>query len=131
MAQALNYYYDIMIDGSDPLNNKDIGYLKDVQAVIESMRNLILTEPGQRVMEPEFGMNLKRFLFDFVDDPTAVLIQIEIQHKLERYEPDRIRNVEVQVEPRPDDHTYIVTIYFDISLTAERQKAQVKLTRIR
>lgn len=34
------------------------------QAVSQNLKNLILTNPGERIMDPGFGVGIKRFLFE-------------------------------------------------------------------
>lgn len=46
------------IDGPYRLN-KTIG-----QAIKQNFKTLILTAPGERIMDPEFGVGLHRFLFE-------------------------------------------------------------------
>ena len=49
-------------------------------------------------------------MYDF---GTSTLIEQEIITTLENFEP-RVANVRVQVDPRPDVHSFDVTIFFDI-----------------
>ena len=54
-----------------------------------------------------------RSLFDFVDFGTASIIQEQIKTALNNFER-RINNVKVEVEPRPDDNDFEITVIFDI-----------------
>ena len=126
----LTYYYDILKDGVDHYNIKDISNVTDVQAVIESMKNLLSTEPGERIGDPNYGVSLRQFLFEPIDFGTSIFIRMEVQHKLALYE-SRIFDVEVIVTPNEDENYYLITINFGISLLAERQRAQIKIYRIR
>lgn len=38
------------------------------QQMISNFKNLILTAKGERLMNPTFGTNIKRTLFNFIDD---------------------------------------------------------------
>ena len=57
--------------------------------------------------------NIRRSLFDFVDDSTAVVIEDQIRNTVRFYEP-RVNNLKVQVDPRPDDNSFDVNVIFDI-----------------
>ena len=52
-------------------------------------------------------------LFDLVDFGSSSLIEQEIITTIENFEP-RVNNVQVQVDPRPDQNNFDVTVYFDI-----------------
>lgn len=53
------------------------------QAVLLIMR----TEPGERVMRPDFGCGLRRFVFEPVTDSTLALIRLAVQTGLTTWEP--------------------------------------------
>jgi uncharacterized protein len=125
----ITYYFDILKDGIDHYNVKDTSAVTDVQAVIESMKNLILTEPGERIGDPRYGVSLRKFLFEPIDFGTATFMEMEIQHKLSLYET-RISDVEIIVTPVEDDNYYLITINFAISLLSQPQKAQIKVYRV-
>ena len=52
-------------------------------------------------------------LFDLVDFGTSSLIEQEIITTIENFEP-RVNNIQVQVDPRPDQNNFDVTIFFDV-----------------
>jgi phage baseplate assembly protein W len=70
--------------------------------VRENIRVILLTQSRERLMLPQFGSGLKRFLFQPNTVATHRLIQEAIVQSLGRWEP-RIRVDSVTVEPDPDD----------------------------
>lgn len=62
----------------------------------ESIRQILLTRKGERPMEPEFGTNLHRIIFEVIDETIMNVIIFEITEALTRWEP-RIRIVDVIV----------------------------------
>ena len=56
---------------------------------------------------------MRRLLFDFVDVATADSIEEEILTTISNFEP-RVNNVSVQVDPRPDENNFNITVFFDI-----------------
>jgi len=68
------YFFDISKLGKDPYGNKDIGIVTNAQAVLESVYNILLTEPGQHPMDPELGTPLSKYLFEPIDYVTAGMI---------------------------------------------------------
>ena len=92
---------------------KDLPVLKNERAIIRSVRNIVETIPAEKFFNPLFGSDVYRSLFDFVDFGTASIIQEQIKTSLKNFER-RIDNVKVEVEPRPDDNDFEITVIFDI-----------------
>ena len=92
---------------------KDLPVLKNERAIIRSVRNIVETIPTEKFFNSVFGSDVYRSLFDFVDFGTASIIQEQINTALNNFER-RINNVKVEVEPRPDDNDFEVTVIFDI-----------------
>ena len=92
---------------------KDLPVLKNERAIIRSVRNIVETIPTEKFFNSVFGSDVYRSLFDFVDFGTASIIQEQIKTALNNFEK-RINNVKVEVEPRPDDNDFEVTVIFDI-----------------
>jgi phage baseplate assembly protein W len=96
----------------NPLSGDLIG-LKNENAIARSVRNIILTNPGEKVFDPFFGSNVSNILFETVDDITAVSIQDEIENSLKNYEP-RVEIINVIVDPDYDNNQFDVTISYQI-----------------
>jgi phage baseplate assembly protein W len=92
---------------------KDLKILKNESAIRRSVRNIVQTIPTERFFNSLLGSDVRRSLFDFVDFGTASLIQNQITISVNNFE-NRIENLDVQVEPSPDDNTFNVTVIFDI-----------------
>ena len=92
---------------------KDLPVLKNERAIIRSVRNIVETIPTEKFFNSTFGSDVYRSLFDFVDFGTASIIQEQIKTALNNFEK-RINNVKVEVEPRPDDNDFEITVIFDI-----------------
>ena len=92
---------------------KDLQVLKNENAIRRSVRNLVQTIPTERFFNSVLGSNVRRSLFDFVDIGTASVIQREIQIAIENFEP-RVDNLQIEVEPVPDQNTFNVLVVFDI-----------------
>ena len=92
---------------------KDLPVLKNERAITRSVRNIVQTIPTEKFFDSLFGSDVYRSLFDFVDFGTASIIQEQIKTALNNFER-RINNVKVEVEPRPDDNDFEVTVIFDI-----------------
>jgi len=92
---------------------KDLQVLKNENAIARSVRNLVETIPTERFFNVSLGSNVRKSLFNFVDVGTASVIRSQILNTIEFYEP-RVDNLRVQVDPRPDDNSFDVIVFFDI-----------------
>ena len=72
---------------------KDIQGSYDLQAIKNSIINIFLTSPGQKILNPEFGIDLRRYLFEPVNSSTAYRIKYDINTKLPGQEPRIHRNI--------------------------------------
>ena len=124
-------YTDLPINfkGVHP-NLKDIIALKDIDAVKQSVKNLILTNHGERPFQPEIGSNITRLLFEPADTFTASAISREVKAVLKRFEP-RVTNITVQVFDNSDRNAYSITIGFTVVFSDEAQEVNFYLQRLR
>ena len=106
-------YKDISLSFDPHPITKDLPVLKNANAIRRSVRNLVQTIPGERFFNPLLGSSVNESLFDLYDFGTSTLIEQEIITTLENFEP-RVANVQVQVDPRPDQNNFNVTVFFDI-----------------
>ena len=95
-----------------PVTN-DLPILKNESAIKRSVRNIVQTIPTEKFFNPLFGSDVYASLFEFVDFGTAATIQSQIEISLDNFEP-RIENVEVEVNPQPDDNSFEVNVIYDI-----------------
>ncbi len=85
--------------------------------VRESIRVILLTEPGERLMREDFGCGLRRFLFEPNTVTTRQLIRERITKAIGRWEP-RVSVDNVTVEPDGSDPRLVgVNIFFHLVAT--------------
>ena len=97
---------------SNPLNN-DLIAIKNVNAIARSVRNIVLTTPGEKFFDPDFGSNVSKLLFENVDDITASQIQQEIEFSINNYEP-RVKLLDVQVIADNDNASFDTIITYEV-----------------
>ena len=95
-----------------PINQDLIG-IKNEVAISRSVRNLILTNNGERFFNPLLGSQVNSILFDQVDFVSASSIESEIKTVLKNYEP-RIEVLDVVVEANFDAGEMNVQIRYKI-----------------
>jgi phage baseplate assembly protein W len=92
---------------------KDVNTHVNEYAIINSIKNLILTNHYERPFQPEIGSNVRRLLFENVDSIIAARIEREISEVIGNFEP-RAQVSKVVAVPSPDDNTYKITLEFYI-----------------
>ena len=65
----------------------DISPVTDVRAVRNAVKNLVLTNFGERPFQPKLGSNVTALLFENTDQFTAIMMKKEIYRLLEDHEP--------------------------------------------
>lgn len=88
-----NFPPQVNTDGSMELSE----YEHDVQ---EAILIILGTNPGERVMRPDFGAGLNKFVFEPVNQATMKAVSAQVQGALVDWEP-RITVLEVNVTTDP------------------------------
>jgi len=91
----------------------DVLALKNETAIARSVRNLVLTLPGERFFNPEVGSDISQSLFENIDAISASTIKSQIESTIRSYEP-RVSLTKVLVEPNFDNNEFNVTIIYNI-----------------
>lgn len=90
---------------------KDINLHKNEYAVINSVKNLVLTNHYERPFQPDLGSNIRRLLFENVDSIIAAQIEREIEETITNFEP-RVEISKVTTVASPDENKYNVELEF-------------------
>jgi|LauGreDrversion4_2_1035121.scaffolds.fasta_scaffold00788_9 phage baseplate assembly protein W len=85
----------------------------DLNAIKNSIRNIFNTAPGEKVLNPNFGLDLKQFLFEPLSELRAMDIAGLIRSKLNLFEPRILLN-DVNVYPMYDTSEYNIEISFSL-----------------
>ena len=81
------------------------------EKVRQSIFIILDTEPGERVMRPEFGCGLRRFLMQPNNGATRAQIERDVTLALRRWEP-RIAVSQVDVAPGDDPALVLIEIQY-------------------
>ncbi len=62
--------------------------IDDFETLIkQNLKMLILTAPGERIMEPEFGVGIRNYLFENFNNTTYKQIDTKIRKQVDMYMP--------------------------------------------
>lgn len=78
-------------------NTGDLSKRKDVESVRQSCLNILLTSRGEKPFDPEFGSNIKKFLFETIDPLTIEAMKEDIRLSIIEYEPRvKVKTIDVR-----------------------------------
>jgi phage baseplate assembly protein W len=109
---------------------KDINTHRAEYAVINSVKNLILTNHFERPFQPEVGSNIRRLLFENVDVILAAQLEREIEETINNFEP-RVQVSSIIASPALDENGYKVIMEFFVINNPDPIKINFFLERIR
>jgi len=109
---------------------KDINTHSNEYAIINSIKNLVLTNHYERPFQPNIGSNIRQLLFDNLDAVTAASIQREIEETINNFEP-RAGISNVNVVASPDENGYKVELEFFVLNNTSPVTINFFLERIR
>tara|TARA_Y100000592_G_scaffold7472_1_gene10595 strand:- start:994 stop:1485 length:492 start_codon:yes stop_codon:yes gene_type:complete len=105
------------------------GSFKQTRTVAEQVKaniiNVLLTEPGERVNQPDLGVGLKSLLFENITNANEIVPIIEEQ--LETYVPD-IDLEDVLSEFIEDEHILQITLVYSLVISGLRDSIVVNMS---
>ena len=85
-----------------------------MKAVVnQNFKMLVLASPGERVMDPFFGVGIRRYLFQPADEETYKSLNTRIRQQAKKYMP-HLQIELIKMNPSDDDSTLNVTIKYSI-----------------
>lgn len=93
--------------------------------VEQLMRQVLLTNPGERINRPEFGCGLRRMVFAPNSDVSASLLQVSVLQALEEWLPSVVETEEVTVTA--ENEKLLVVIRYTLTARQERRYLNIEL----
>ena len=114
MSLDVRVYKDLDLNFRAHPVTKDVVKRTGNAAIIGALKNLILTNVGEKPFQPNFGSRIRSLLFEDVSFITASIMQTEIQNTIKNFEP-RVGIDAVRVKANPEQNRYDITIRFYIN----------------
>ena len=98
------------------LNESDNGGFEMIATlnmmIKQNLKMLILTNPGERVMVPNFGVGIRRYLFEVVSDEVYAEIDSKIKQQVSLYLPYlKITRVQFARDPNNENRINLKIVY--------------------
>jgi hypothetical protein len=111
-------------------NTYDVRPIKDLNAIKQSVKNLVLSNFTDRPFQPHLGSNVTALLFELADVGTAIAMREEIKRVLAEHEP-RVTDVTVQISDNSDANAYQVTVGYLAVIANTYDETTLYLERIK
>ncbi len=82
-------------------------------AIKANLINYFLTNKGERFLNPEFGSNIRRLLFENITEENLAEIEAVVADDLEKYFP-RVKPTVIQLASNPDTNTIVFFLRYAI-----------------
>lgn len=92
---------------------QDLNEIQDAQAVVNSIKNILTTTPGEKLLNPTFGLDLRSYLFEPISNVTAFFILEDVYESIDVQEP-RVSLQSVSVTADPDNSEYYIDISWSV-----------------
>ena len=112
-----------------PVTRK-LNVLTNSDAVARSVKNLVLTNKGERPYQPFLGCDVRNRLFELAEEFTEDEIVENIEDVINEYEP-RAELIDVIANVRPDQNSMDVKIKFRVINTTATSTINLILEKVR
>lgn len=123
-------YSDLKTNFEVHPNKKDVTRNFNEDAVKTSIRNIILTIRGERLMNPLYGSDINSMLFENMTPATEEMLKEHVVTAITNFEP-RAKLLGVTVSALYDLNAYAVSIVFSTINTKEPVTVEFLINRIR
>ena len=121
-----DFFKDLTIN---PISG-DLALRTNEESIKESLKNLILTDRGERLMQPNIGSDVRASLFENATPVTLKILEERVRDVINNFEP-RVSIIDIDVTSLYDDNRVQVTIYFYVKNREDPLSVDVFIDRVR
>lgn len=129
--KKIEFYSDFLNDFN---RNPVTGYLSKItneEDIKQSIKNIVLTNKGERFYNPFFGSTIKHSMFNPLDVPTLLSIKNSVTESINNFEPRAIL-YDVVVMPNEQQNEVFIKIIFGIrNFQNEQYSLDLIIQRVR
>jgi hypothetical protein len=112
-----------------PVGNQ-LGRVLNKNSIEQSLKNIISTDLGERLFQPNIGSDVRRMLFENVAQENLTTVSSYIQSAILRNEP-RVSLINIDVTPYPEENGISIRIYYSLINNPETLSFTYILKRVR
>jgi phage baseplate assembly protein W len=129
-AKKLTVYSDFRKDLLMNPVTSDLALRLNEESVKEALKNLILTDKGERLFQPTLGSDVRKSLFDNMTPATIKMLEQNVKSTINNFEP-RVTIINVEVLPDYDNYKVQINITFYVRNVQTPVTVSVFLERTR
>ena len=130
-TKKIDFFSDFVDSFAKTPFGNQLGKLTNEKSVSQALKNLILTNLGERLFQPYIGSNVYASLFENITTETLSTLEFYIQNTIENNEP-RINLINVSVEDNPSNENEIsITLVYNLINNPETINLSFLLKRVR
>ena len=129
-TRAQEVYSDFSKNLDQVPGRKDLSRKINENAIKESIRNIVLTNKGERLFQPTIGCNISASLFENIDANTILILKDNIRTAIRTYEP-RCNLKAVEIVADLDTNNLQATVLFSVLNTSATSSITLDLVRER
>jgi len=125
-VNPLDLQKNIAIGVSLPFNKPFSSTYTTKDQIKSNLVNLLLTDIGERVMNPLFGCNLKRFIFEGITDANIESLKINLLNSISIFIPE-ITVIEIVIAPNTDYNLIDLSINYVLNISNTPDQVTIQL----
>jgi len=95
------------------------------EAIKTNILNYFLTGRGERVLNPDFGFDLRSKIFEFIDQDSLDTLRKEVRNKMNIFFP-RVKIITLEVSGTPDEN--LITFFLKYSVEQTDIEDEINIT---
>jgi hypothetical protein len=124
-VNPLDLQKNIAIGVSLPFNKPFTSTYTTKDQIKSNLVNLLLTDIGERVMNPNFGCNLKRYLFENINDVNAEKVKNAVLSSVGYYIPE-ITITSIAITPNTDYNSVDISVNYVLNISQTSDEITVQ-----
>lgn len=125
-VNPLDLQKNIAIGVSLPFNKLFSSTYTTKDQIKSNLVNLLLTDVGERVMNPTFGCNLRRFLFEGISETNIENLKINLLNSISIFIPE-ITVLEIIIIPNTDYNLIDLSVNYVLNISNTPDQVTIQL----
>lgn len=130
LGKVVELYSDIPNSFAASPVNSDLTRVINEQAIKQSIRNLLLTDRGERLFRPNFGSDLKALLFENATPASITIAEKGVKEFIGLHEK-RCNIISCTISSNLDSNAVEVSILFNVINRSDTVEFNIILDRVR
>lgn len=123
-------YSDVFTNLDIHPNKQDLVLHVNEDSVKRSIKNILLTNRGEKLFNPFFGSDVRAILFENFSPQSETLLREYVTNAIQNFEP-RANLLNVIISPLIDQNAYGITVIFSTINNIEPVTLEILLDRVR